>query len=59
MTPILKLGDKYLFTAQIESVIWLAPDTVEIRTFSERHLFDGTLAASLRVYLNSQAQQIG
>ena len=58
MEPILKFGDKYLFTAQIESVTWLTADTVEIRTHTERHLLSGTAAASLRTFLDSLAHQL-
>jgi len=59
MAPILKFGDKYLFTAQIECVVWISADTVEIRTRSDRHLFTGTAATALRTYLNSLSQNLG
>lgn len=56
MTPVLKFGDKYIFTALIESVIWLTPQSVEIRTRSERHLLNGPAADALRTYLDSLAE---
>ena len=59
MTQVFKFGDKYIFTAQIESVVWLTSQSVEIRTRSERFLFDGPAAAALRTYLDSQAQNFG
>ena len=59
MTPVFKFGDKYIFTAQIESIVWLNPQSVEIRTRTERHLFDGPAAVALRTYLDSQSQNFG
>lgn len=59
MAPILKFGDQYLFTAQIEFIQWIAVDTAEIRTRTERFIFTGAGAAALRTYLNSLAQNLG
>lgn len=59
MAPILKFGDQYLFTPQIESIRWLDADTVEVRTMYHCYVFNGTLATALRTYLNSVAQNIG
>jgi len=59
MTPVFKFGDKYIFTAQIESIFWLNAQSVEIRTRTERHLFEGPSAAALRAYLDSQSQNFG
>jgi hypothetical protein len=56
MAPILKFGDKYLLTAQIESIVWLTDDTVEIRTRTDIHLFAGSTASALKTYLNGLAQ---
>lgn len=59
MTPVFKFGDKYIFTAQIESIVWLNSQSVEIRTRTDRHLFDGPAAIALRTYLDSQSQIFG
>ncbi len=59
MTPVFKFGDKYIFTAQIECIVWLNSQSVEIRTRTERFLFDGAAAAALRTYLDGQSQNFG
>jgi len=59
MAPILKFGDKYLFTDHIEYVQWIAADTAEICTRTERFIFTGAAAAALKTYLNSLAQNLG
>lgn len=59
MNPIatmLRFGDLYIQTAQIERFQYLAADTVEIKTRSGTHIIKGTAATDLRTYLNGYAQ---
>jgi hypothetical protein len=59
MNPIatlLRFGDLYIQTSQIERIQYLANDAVEIKTRTCTHVIKGAAATDLRTYINSYSQ---